>query len=122
MIITTTVTGTLLKNSLIKPYAGVSAIPNPKILRPRQLPEPTALESTLESIFPKNRAEAKRFYRSLNSNDQGNIRDLILTEKGKLDLQENFFFIPANSTPERTKFLEWFINRFTTYIPKEEKN
>ncbi len=120
--VTTRVTGTLLQNSLIKPYAKVPTILNPKILRPGQLPEPAELELSLESLFKNNPDEAKRFYKTLNSNDQADVRDIILNEKGKLDMQENFFFIPANTPPESKKFLDWFINRFTTYIPKEAQN
>jgi hypothetical protein len=117
----TRVTGTLLQNSLITPYASIKAIPNPQLLKPGQLPRPEVLESSLENIFQGSHGEAKRFYKSLNSKDQGEVRDLILTEQGRLDMHEGFFFIPADCAPNRKKFLEWFIARFTTYIPKEEE-
>ncbi len=113
--------GTLLANSLIKPYHPLPKIENPKKLRPGELPSPNVLEKSLESLFHQNPHEAFNFYSNLNTETRGQIRDLIVTEYGTLDENRDFFLIPTETKPKHKKFLHWFISRFTPYIPEEAK-
>lgn len=121
-VVKTTFTGTLLKNSLIHPYHPIEKIPDPKLLSPGELPRPETLEKSLEDMFQSDPKEAERFYQSLDTNDRGDVRDLILTEKGTIHKRQDLFFIPENSTPSVKKFLIWFVSRFTPYIPEESIN
>lgn len=114
----TTFTGTLLKNSLIAPYQPIPITPKPQLLHVGEMPSPESLESSLESLYRQNPDEAEKFYESLGLEERGNVRDMILLEKGKLDKEKNFFFIPQDASPRLKSFLDWFIIRFTPYIPR----
>lgn len=69
----------------------------------------------LEHLYEESPTAAQAFYDSLSAGQRDELRDEVLASRGLLSAHGRRFRPAADASPQRLKFLEWFVESFTTY-------
>lgn len=111
----TTVTGALIHASGLKGLSKSAPEEKPALER-NQKPPVALLEERLEHLYAQDSPAAQSFYDSLGSEDKLQLKDYVVSERGKISTSDERVLRPAaDATPELKGFLDWFIPRYTSY-------